>query len=207
MTVAADIKSTAVIGITGGIGSGKTAATERFASHGIEIVDADLMSRDVVKPETQALKAIAERFGTERILLEDGSLNRRELRHIIFNDAQQKTWLETLLHPLIREQIVQRLQACKPPYCLLSSPLLLETDQQKMCERILLIDAPEQLQLDRTQLRDNTSADAVKAIMASQLTRQQRQARANDIILNDSDLMALHAAVDKQHKLYLEHYS
>ncbi|MDP3517703.1 MAG: dephospho-CoA kinase [Pseudohongiella sp.] len=197
----------AVVGITGGIGSGKTAATDRFASHGIDIVDADLMSREVVKPGMPALVAIATRFGADRILLEDGSLNRRELRHIIFNDAEHKSWLEALLHPLIRQEIMNRLQACKPPYCLLSSPLLLETDQQKMCDRILLIDAPEQLQLDRTQRRDNTSADAVKAIMASQLTREQRQSMADDIITNDSDLLSLHAAVDKQHMLYLEHYS
>jgi dephospho-CoA kinase len=197
----------AVVGITGGIGSGKTAATDRFASHGIDIVDADLMSREVVKPGMPALVAIATRFGADRILLEDGSLNRRELRHIIFNDAEHKSWLEALLHPLIRQEIMNRLQACKPPYCLLSSPLLLETDQQKMCDRILLIDAPEQLQLDRTQRRDNTSADAVKAIMASQLTREQRLSMADDIITNDSDLLSLHAAVDKQHMLYLEHYS
>ncbi len=197
----------AVVGITGGIGSGKTAATDRFASHGIDIVDADLMSREVVKPGMPALEAIASRFGADRILLEDGSLNRRELRHIIFNDAEHKTWLEALLHPLIRQEIMNRLQACKPPYCLLSSPLLLETDQKKMCDRILLIDAPEQLQLDRTQRRDNTSADAVKAIMASQLTREQRQSMADDIITNDADLLSLYAAVDKQHKRYLEHYS
>lgn len=196
-----------VIGITGGIGSGKTAATDRFANLGVDIVDADLMSREVVKPGSPALTAIATRFGADRILLADGSLNRRELRHIIFNDAEQKAWLEALLHPLIREEIVRRLQLCRPPYCLLSSPLLLETDQQKMCDRILLIDAPEQLQLDRTQRRDNTSQDAVKAIMASQLTREQRRSMANDIILNDADLPSLHAAVDKQHNLYLELYS
>ena len=196
-----------VIGITGGIGSGKTAATDRFANLGVDIVDADLMSREVVKPGSPALTAIAKRFGADRILLADGSLNRRELRHIIFNDAEQKAWLEALLHPLIREEIVRRLQLCRPPYCLLSSPLLLETDQQKMCDRILLIDAPEQLQLERTQLRDNTSQDAVKTIMASQLTRDQRRSMANDIILNDADLPSLHAAVDKQHNLYLELYS
>lgn len=196
-----------VVGITGGIGSGKTAATERFASLGVDIVDADLMSREVVKPGSPALTAIATRFGADRILLADGSLNRRELRHVIFNDADHKAWLEALLHPLIREEIVRRLQMCRPPYCLLSSPLLLETDQQKMCDRILLIDAPEQLQLDRTQLRDNTSQDAVKTIMANQLTRDQRRAMANDIILNDADLPSLYAAVDKQHNLYLELYS
>jgi dephospho-CoA kinase len=196
-----------VIGITGGIGSGKTAATDRFASHGIEVVDADLMSREVVKPGKPALAAIASRFGANTILLDDGSLNRRQLRQIIFSDPSEKLWLESLLHPLIRDEIVQRLHHCKPPYCLLSSPLLLETDQQTLCNRVLLIDAPEQLQVARTQQRDNTSEDAVKSIMTNQFSRHQRQAVADDIILNNSSLNALYAAVDEQHKKYLERYS
>lgn len=197
----------AVIGITGGIGSGKTAATDRFAYHGIDVVDADLMSREVVKPGKPALAAIATRFGADTILLADGSLDRRQLRHIIFNDPGEKRWLESLLHPLIRDEIVHRLLNCKPPYCLLSSPLLLETDQQTLCDRILLIDASEESQLARTQQRDNTSEDAVKSIMTNQFTRQQRQSVADDIILNDSTLEALHTAVDFQHKQYLERYS
>lgn len=194
----------AVVGITGGIGSGKTAATDRFASHGIDVVDADLMSREVVKPGKPALSAIAEHFGAEQILLPDGSLNRRALRDIIFADETQKRWLENLLHPLIRQEIIERLHACRPPYCLLASPLLLETDQHKLCDRVLLIDAPENLQLSRTQQRDQTPEAAVKAIMASQLGREQRVAAAHDIIVNDSDLAALYAAVDLQHQKYLE---
>jgi dephospho-CoA kinase len=196
----------AIVGITGGIGSGKTAATDRFIKLGVDVVDADLMSREVVKPGTRALIAIADHYGAERVLLPDGSLNRRALREIVFADASQKKWLENLLHPLIREEIVQRLQRCKPPYCLLSSPLLLETDQHKLCDRVLLIDAPETLQLSRTSARDNTSEDAVKTIMASQFSREQRLAAADDIIVNDADLAALYAAVDRQHQLYLERY-
>lgn len=196
----------AIVGITGGIGSGKTAATDRFIKLGVDVVDADLMSREVVKPGTRALIAIADHYGAERVLLPDGSLNRRALREIVFADASQKKWLENLLHPLIREEIVQRLQRCKPPYCLLSSPLLLETDQHKLCDRVLLIDAPETLQLSRTSARDNTSEDAVKTIMASQFSREQRLAAADDIIVNDADLAALYTAVDRQHQLYLERY-
>jgi dephospho-CoA kinase len=199
-----DKTTTAVVGITGGIGSGKTAATDRFASHGIEIIDADLMSREVVKPGKQALAAIAEKFGAEQILLADGSLNRRALREIIFADLQKKQWLESLLHPLIRDEIIQRLRAGKPPYCVLASPLLLETDQHTLCNRVLLIDAPEHLQVSRTQQRDQTSEAAVKAIMSNQLSRDKRRAAADDIIVNDSDLAALHAAVDLQHQKYLE---
>ncbi|MDO8909669.1 MAG: dephospho-CoA kinase [Pseudohongiella sp.] len=197
----------AVVGITGGIGSGKTAATDRFASHGIDVIDADLMSREVVKPGKPALTAIAEKFGADQILLADGSLNRRALRDIIFTDNNKKLWLESLLHPLIRDEIIQRLRASKPPYCLLVSPLLLETDQHKLCERVLLIDAPESLQLSRTQQRDQTSETAVKAIMTNQLSREKRLAAADDIIINDSDLAALYAAVDLQHQKYLEQFS
>lgn len=194
----------AVVGITGGIGSGKTAATDRFASHGVDVIDADIMSREVVKPGRPALAQISARFGAEHILLADGSLNRRALRDIIFADKTQKSWLENLLHPLIREEIVQALKRSNPPYCLLVSPLLLETDQHKMCDRILLIDAPESLQLSRTQQRDQTTETAVKAIMSSQLGREQRRAAADDIIVNDADLSALYAAVDRQHQIYLE---
>lgn len=197
---------TAVVGITGGIGSGKTAATDRFASHGIDIVDADVMAREVVKTGTPALTAIAEKFGADHILLTDGSLNRRALREIIFADSSKKLWLESLLHPLIRQEIIQRLQASKPPYCLLVSPLLLETDQHELCNRVLLIDAPENLQVSRTQQRDQTSEAAVKAIMSNQLSRDKRRAAADDIIVNDSDLAALHAAVDLQHQKYLEQF-
>lgn len=196
----------AIVGITGGIGSGKSAATDRFMQLGVDVVDADLMSREVVKPGKPALASIAQHFGANRVLLPDGTLNRRALREIIFADAQQKKWLENLLHPLIRDEIMQRLQQCKPPYCLLSSPLLLETDQHKLCDRVLLIDAPEMLQLSRTTARDQTSAEAVQTIMSSQLSRDQRRAAAHDIIVNDGELSALHTAVDRQHQRYLERY-
>lgn len=200
-------RHTAVVGITGGIGSGKSAATQRFESHGVEVVDADLVSRQVVEPGMPALDEIAHRFGTDTVLMVDGQLNRRALRDIIFADPEQKQWLETLLHPLIRTEIIARLQRSRPPYCLLVSPLLLETDQHKLCSRILLIDAPEHLQLSRTQQRDQSTEAGVRAIMATQLSREQRRAAADDIIVNDTDLAALHTAVDAQHRLYLELFS
>lgn len=196
----------AIVGITGGIGSGKSAATQRFASHGVDVVDADLVSREVVMPGKPALASITQKFGADRILLPDGNLNRRALRDIIFYDPAHKTWLEALLHPLIRARIIERLAGCKPPYCLLVSPLLLETDQHRLCDRVLLIDAPEDLQLSRTQQRDTTSEAAVKAIMSTQLSRDKRRALAHDIILNDADLAALNAAVDRQHEKYLEQF-
>lgn len=192
-----------VIGITGGIGSGKTAATNAFAAQGINIVDADLVSRDVVQPGQPALTAIAEHFGSD-ILLPDGHLDRKALREIIFREPAAKRWLEALLHPLIRQEIISRLQQSNSAYTLLSSPLLLETDQQTLCRRVLVIDAPEALQLSRTLARDNSSADTIKAIMASQFSRQQRLDKADDVIVNDGDLAALHQAVQTLHNTYLE---
>ncbi|MEX2334423.1 MAG: dephospho-CoA kinase [Pseudohongiella sp.] len=192
-----------VVGITGGIGSGKTAATDAFAALGITVVDADLVSRDVVRPGTPALTEIARHLGKE-FLLADGNLDRRALRELIFRDPATKKWLEALLHPLIRQEIVMQLQHSKSPYTLLSSPLLLETDQQTLCNRVLVIDAPESLQLERTMARDNSSADTIKAIMASQFNRQQRLDKADDIIVNDGDLTALQSAVQTLHKTYLE---
>lgn len=193
-----------IVGVTGGIGSGKTAATNAFAELGITVVDADRVSRDVVMPGTPALRAIATHFGADNVLDADGSLNRRALRDIIFASHDQKKWLEQLLHPLIRQEIILQLQQSNSPYTILSSPLLLETDQQTLCHRVLLIDAPESLQILRTVERDNTTEAGVKAIMDSQLSRQQRQARADDIIVNDKDLAALKHLVELQHQTYLE---
>jgi dephospho-CoA kinase len=192
-----------VIGITGGIGSGKTAATDAFAALGITVVDADLVARDVVKPGQPALSAIATHFG-DHILLADGNLDRKALREIIFRQPVAKQWLEALLHPLIREEIKSQLRHSGSAYTLLSSPLLLETDQQTLCHRVLVIDAPESLQLSRTMTRDSSSAETIKAIMASQMGRQQRLAKADDIIVNDGDLSALHDAVQAMHETYLE---
>jgi len=192
-----------IIGVTGGIGSGKTAATDCFSSLGIDVVDADLMSREVVKKGKPALAQIAARYGEKKILLDDGSLNRKALRDIIFRNKDEKNWLETLLHPQIRDEIVSRLESSTSAYCILSSPLLLETDQQSLCNRILVIDAPEHLQIARTTSRDSTDEQSVKAIMSSQLARAERLASADDVITNDSDLATLQQAVTQLHQTYL----
>jgi len=193
-----------IIGLTGGIGSGKTAATDIFQALGIRIVDADRVSRKVVEVGSPALAHIAARYGSGIILLSDGSLNRRALRDIIFANPVEKKWLETLLHPLIREEIVKQLHSSQSPYTILASPLLLETDQQTLCSRVLVIDAPETVQLARTQLRDNADKNAVQAIMDSQMGRQQRLALADDVIVNDTGLDALKSAVQALHHKYLE---
>ncbi|MGM0632829.1 MAG: dephospho-CoA kinase [Pseudomonadota bacterium] len=190
-----------IIGVTGGIGSGKSAATRRFQEHGITVVDADLVSRQVVQPGTRALDAIVAHFG-EQVMEDDGSLDRAALREIVFHDPAEKHWLEALLHPLIRDAIVTALQASEGPYTILSSPLLLESGQDQLVDRVLVIDVPEALQLERTLNRDGGSEDTVRAIMDAQLSRRRRLARATDIIVNDGDLTQLHRAVDQQHEHY-----
>lgn len=191
-----------IVGLTGGIGSGKTAASNHFKSLGVSIVDADEVSRQVVEPGTPALAKISEHFG-EKILNTDGSLNRRALRSIVFENPVEKKWLESLLHPLIAQETFRQLQTSQSPYTLFVSPLLIEIGQDKMTHRILVIDAPESAQVARTVVRDNSDEESVKAIINTQSSRAQRLAKADDIILNDGDLAHLEKQVEHFHSLYL----
>lgn len=191
------------IGLTGGIGSGKSAASARFEELGVHVVDADVVSREVVNPGMPALAQIAEHFGHD-ILEANGTLNRAKLRKIIFADKEAKRWLEELLHPIIRNEIIKQLQQARSPYSILVSPLLFETDQHKLCTRSLLIDAPEILQIERASRRDATNEADIRRIIASQMSREIKQQKANDIILNDGDEAHLRAMVDSQHQMYLE---
>ena len=194
-----------VIGITGGIGSGKSAASKFFFKLGITIVDADIVARDVVKPHTsigeQTLSSIAKHFG-QQILFEDGNLDRRALRQRVFKDQNEKRWLEELLHPLIEQEISKQINLSKSKYTVLSSPLLLETLQSDMVHRILLIDTPEQLQISRTVARDNESEEGAKAIIAEQMERSERLQKADDVISNEQSLEHLEREVLKYHHLY-----
>ena len=190
-----------IVGLTGGIGSGKSAAADCFRELGIELVDTDILAREVVEPGTTALDAIASRFGGS-ILKPDASLDRAQLRERIFADPEAKEWLEALLHPLINQLIIDRLAACDSPYCLLVSPLLLETRQSELADRVLVIDVSREIQLARTLLRDGSSEQTVEAIIASQIGRKERLARADDVIRNEGDLKELQAAVKAQHLLY-----
>jgi dephospho-CoA kinase len=193
-----------IIGLTGGIGSGKTAAANRFASeHGIHVVDADLKSRVVVEPGKPALSHIVDRFG-DAILLEDGNLNRAALRERVFAEPQERQWLEQLLHPLIREEIMTDLQSARSPYALLVSPLLVESGQNSLTKRIIVVDVPEAMQLARTVQRDAVPEAQVRAIMQAQAQREERLRHAHDVLTNDSDLAALHAQVDALHQRYLK---
>ncbi|MCC5886835.1 MAG: dephospho-CoA kinase [Gammaproteobacteria bacterium] len=192
-----------VIGITGGIGSGKTAVSDRFAARGIVVVDADLASRVVVEPGRPALDAIREHFG-EGVINPDGSLDRAALRSKVFADPAERRWLEQLLHPLIGEEIRNGLETAASPYAVLVSPLLFEAGQVSLVDRVLVVDVPEDLQVERTAARDGNSAEQVRAIMAAQADRSTRLARADDVIVNDRGLDELDAAVEALHQRYLE---
>ena len=191
-----------VVGVTGGIGSGKTAATDFFAQKGINIVDADVAARQVVEPGNSALDSIAQRFG-KSILQEDGRLNRRQLRHIIFADTAEKVWLEQLLHPIIRQQLVLEIAQSQSPYTILVSPLLMETDQKALVDRILVVDVPEAVQVERTIARDDTTNERVLAIIRQQISRQERVKQADDIVDNSQSLLSLHQQLGALHQQYL----
>ncbi|MFK3974696.1 dephospho-CoA kinase [Pseudomonas sp. NPDC087358] len=191
-----------ILGLTGGIGSGKSAAAQCFVDLGVHLVDADNAARWVVEPGRPALAQIAERFGAG-VLQADGTLNRAALRELIFKDPPQRLWLEGLLHPLIREEITQYLARAQSPYAILVSPLLLETTQHQMVKRVLVIDVPEAVQIQRTVLRDKTNEEQVRAILKAQATRQERLNRADDVIINDRDPAWLKSEVERLHHFYL----
>jgi len=191
-----------IIGLTGGIGSGKTAVSDIFASQGIDIVDADLASRVVVEKGKPALDKISKHFGAE-ILSENGELNRAKLREIIFKAPEERQWLESLLHPIIAEQIRYELDSSKSPYCILVSPLLLETEQKDFCDSLLIVDVPEKFQVQRTALRDNVPEEQVESIMATQIDRAKRLSLADEIIVNDGTLEDLKKKVMDRHLKYL----
>jgi len=191
-----------IVGITGGIGSGKSAVTELLEQQGITIVDADIVARQVVEPGTPALKEIERHFGTSVINQEDG-LDRQKLRAIVFDNPQERKWLEALLHPLIREEILLQLSQSNSHYTALSSPLLLETDQHELVDKIVVVDVSEQVQIQRTMKRDNNSSDQVKAIIAAQKNREERIQSAHYIINNDADLKTLQEKVFNLHQQLL----
>jgi dephospho-CoA kinase len=192
-----------VIGLTGGIGSGKTAASDYLASKGICVVDADLAARVVVEPGQPALAAIRQRFG-DGVIQADGALDRRALREIVFADSSARKDLEAITHPAIGAEIVRQLSASTSPYTLLGSPLLLESSQHKLANRILLIDVPEEVQLRRTASRDKVAEAQVRAIIAAQMSREEKRRRADDIVMNDADLASLHQQLDALHETYLK---
>ncbi len=191
-----------IIGLTGGIGSGKTAVSDCFAALGIDIVDADLASRVVVQKGKPCLFEIAQHFG-EDILTNEAELDRAKLREIIFKSEDEKDWLESLLHPAIANQIKDELEASKSPYAILVSPLLLETNQKDLCSKVLVVDVSLETQVERTLKRDGVSEDQVRAIIKAQIARDDRLKLADEVILNDGSLEDLDLAVQVLHKKFL----
>ncbi len=192
-----------ILGLTGGIGSGKSAAAERFAELGVHVVDADQVARSVVEPGSAALAQIVDRFGVP-ILASSGELNRAALRERIFTSVEDRHWLERLLHPLIRQKIWASLSRAESPYAVLVSPLLVESRQHEQVDRVLVVDVPEDLQLQRVLARDQVSEDQVRAILAAQARREDRLRQANDVLVNDRDLSWLRQEVDRLHDRYLQ---
>jgi len=180
-----------VVGLTGGIASGKTTVADLIAAQGINLVDADIVAREVVAIGSNGLKQISAHFGGQ-ILQGDGSLNRVLLREKIFSNDANKQWLNNLLHPMIRSELLTQLAASNSPYTLLVVPLLVENKLTTLCDHVLVVDVEEQVQIARTMARDNVSAQQVKAILQSQATRAQRLAAADSVIVNNDRQQLAH---------------
>jgi dephospho-CoA kinase len=193
---------TFVVGLTGGIGSGKSTVAKLFADKGITVIDTDQLARDVVEPNQPALQAIYQKLGPT-ILLPDGHLNRSLLRQMIFKNSSLRMWLENLLHPLIRDEIKHQTEISLSPYCIVVIPLLFETSPNPLIDRILTVDLPEEDQVKRTQIRDHLTDEEVKAILKSQVNRELRLEKSDDIIRNEGSVQELIPQVDNLHHLYL----
>jgi|AntRauTorcE11897_2_1112592.scaffolds.fasta_scaffold07809_3 dephospho-CoA kinase len=190
-----------IIGLTGGIGSGKTAASDFFAELGVKVIDADVLARQALEPGSPLLNKVYQQLGQD-LQKPDGNLDRAALRIRIFNDDQQKIWLEQLIHPWVREHIIQAIDSFCGDYLILSSPLLLESHQDQLVDRVLVVDLPEELQVERTCQRDNNQRDLVEKIMSNQLNRKDRLARADDILDNSQGLNELKKQVNYWHEIY-----
>lgn len=191
-----------VLGLTGGIGCGKSAVSAMFEQLGITVVDADIIARQVVAPNSNGLAAISEHFGTI-VLNPDGSLNRAKLREIIFADNAQKTWLNNLLHPLIREKTLNDLSTANSAYVVLVAPLLFENGLEQYCDRTLIIDVPVAVQLERTIARDNINEQQALSIIAAQMSREDKLHRADDVVDNNQPLALVAIVIQQLHTQYL----
>ncbi len=191
-----------VIGLTGGIGSGKSTVAKLFEDLGVTIIDADIITRDLTCKDQPALKEIVKHFGLD-ILTKDRTLDRAKLRKIIFERVEEKDWLEKLLHPLVRTEMFNQALNATSSYCIAVIPLLLETEKNPLINRILVVDAPEELQLARAKTRDQASHDEITAIIKTQLNRQSRLSHADDVIDNSGTLESLKDQVQELHQKYL----
>lgn len=191
-----------VIGLTGGIGSGKTTVAKLFAEFNVPIVDADLIARELVEPGQPALNELVEIFG-EDILYPDGTLNRRHLRDRVFADAEQRRQLESILHPLIRAEMIDRLDEVRGPYAVMVVPLLIDTGNWEMIDRILVVDVDEETQLQRVMQRDDVDRKQAESIIDTQISRQDRLSAADDVVDNTDDITCLRRQIARLHEFYM----
>lgn len=196
------LKDKLIIGLTGGIGSGKTAASDHFMKLGIDVVDADVIAREVVQPNSDTLNKVADKFGAD-ILLENGELNRAKLRERIFTNEDDKQALNNIMQPAIRYALLDQLNKARSEYVILSAPLLLENGLEKYCQRVLVVDVPVETQLKRASSRDTVSINQIQSIINSQIDRSSRLSKADDVIDNSSDLTHLYKQVTQLHNKYL----
>lgn len=191
-----------IIGLTGGIGSGKTAVSNLFLKQGVNVVDTDVLARQALQMGSPLLIEVFNHLG-QQLKLSDGSLDRAALRAVIFNDPNAKTWLENLIHPWVKQATLKALAEASSTYIILSSPLLIESGQLALIDRLLVVDVPEKTQIERTCIRDGNTKDLVKKIIQQQVNRQERLSLADDIIDNSGSLNELEQQVDALHKQYL----
>lgn len=195
-----------IVGLTGGIGSGKSTIADMFAQHNVPIIDADIVARQVVEKGSPLLEKIAQHFG-ENILNAQGELNRPALRERIFHNPEDKQWLNDLLHPAIRQEMLRQLEASNSPYVLWVVPLLIENKLTHFCDRVLVIDVKPEIQFQRALKRDQSQAETIKKMMQSQVDRQTRLSYADDVIENNQHLVEALPTLMKQvaelHHLYL----
>lgn len=191
-----------IVGLTGGIACGKTAVSDRFEARGITVIDADKVARLLVQPGSDNIAKIQKHFGSS-VIAPDNSLNRRALRQHIFDHPDDRVWLEKLLHPQIREVMHLEATQATSPYVIFAIPLLLETAPNPSIDRILVVDAPYEMQIDRLMKRDNISRDAAEKILLTQVSREERLEKADDIICNKGTMEALDAQIEALHQNYL----
>ena len=190
------------IGLTGGIASGKSALATLFSSFGIPVINLDAISRDLVEPGEPALRDIVEHFG-DHVLSSDGTLDRRQLRELIYGSPSEREWLEALLHPLIRARQNELINAASSPYVMIEIPLLVEKQLQHSVDKVLLVDTPRALQLERAMKRDNASMDDIERILDIQASREERLAIADDVVVNDGGLAELQDQAEQLHHTYI----
>ena len=192
-----------IVGLTGGIGSGKTTVANQFVTLGITVIDADVIAREVVTPGMPAYDSIVDYFGPS-VISGNQQLDRTALRQLVFNDNNKKSWLNNLLHPIIREEMICQCRKADSSYCLLAIPLLVENQLFAMVDQVLVVDIDEAAQLERAAKRDHARLEDIKKIMASQVSREERLKHATQLIDNNGSSADIAAQVEKLHNIYIK---